>query len=146
MTSRSAPYFVGGPLAIQSLALRNSTGQSSFPLLGVTGGEIAGVPALVSDGVDENTLVLLDANQIVVADAGIVLDSSRHATISLSDDGTGAQSSLWQQNATGLKAERIFAMHPLGENCAADRHRHRGIVTWMDINECSPTASPPVTT
>ena len=118
MTSRSAPYFVGGPLAIQSLALRNSAGQSAFPALGVTGGEIAGVPALVSDGVDENTLVLLDANRIVVADAGITLDSSRHATLSLSDDGTGAQSSLWQQNATGLKAERIFSMAPMGD-CAA---------------------------
>ena len=77
-----------------------------------------GVPLLVSDGVDEDSLVLLDANRVPIADGGVTLDTSEHATVSLSDGDIIPQSSLWQQNMTGIKCERLFSMQPLGD-CAA---------------------------
>ena len=81
LNAQSTPYFVAGPVAARSFAMRTTAGQSAFPSLGLTGGELMGVPLLISDGIDEDQLVLLDANRIAVADGGIVLDSSTQATL-----------------------------------------------------------------
>ena len=63
-------------------------------------------------------LCSLDVNSVAIADGGVTLDTSEHATVSLSDGGIIPQSSLWQQNMTGIKCERLFSMQPLGD-CAA---------------------------
>ena len=119
LNAQSSPYFVAGPVAARSLATRTAAAGQTFPDLGVQGGTMVGVPLLISDGVAEDQLVLLDGNKIAVADGGITLDSSTQASIPLSDDGAGAPMSLWQQNATGIRCERTFSMQALTDNAVA---------------------------
>src|SRR5262249_57001287 len=83
------------------------------------GGTIGGIAAIVSDGVPAGTMVLVDAQQIAAASETIQLSAANEAIVAMdsSPDSPAAAStvmtSLWQNNLTGLKAERFFGVQKL---------------------------------
>jgi HK97 family phage major capsid protein len=116
-----APYFIMRPSTALHLAtLRDvaSGGQRLFPDMGVLGGRIWGIPVLVSANVpvDVETphasyVVLVDAAEMLLADGGIELDASKHASVQLkTDPATGAQTlvNLWQKNMVGTRITRFI--------------------------------------
>ena len=86
--------------------------------------EIANLPLLLSDGVPDSELILLNSSQ-VAADAGqITPDRSTQADIEMSDAPTGDATAptgtqlinLWQVNCTALRASAILGAAALRED------------------------------
>jgi hypothetical protein len=58
-----------------------STGETAFPTMTPQGGTLFGVPAVVTDGVANGTIVVADANQIAASAGELGLDVSRQADL-----------------------------------------------------------------
>src|SRR5687767_7284625 len=98
--------------------------------MGVRGGTIADITVIATDGVDTpdtsgGSLILFDAHQIP-ANAGTVAASVSHqATVQLDDQPTdpayaaAVMVSLWQEDLTGVRVERVFTAHKLRSAAAA---------------------------
>jgi HK97 family phage major capsid protein len=72
-----------------------------------TGGTLFGFPVIVSSSVPSGTIVLIAANEILVADDGqVALDASNQATLDMAG-GASPTFSLWQRNCIGIRAERF---------------------------------------
>lgn len=88
--------------------------------LGPRGGELLGMPALTSEGIEHDSggglLILIDGGSVSAADEGVEIERSEHAAIEMDDspamDGlaptgpTGAIVSLFQADLLGLRAIR----------------------------------------
>lgn len=94
-----------------------------------TGGELLGLPALVSDQVPSGTLRLVDGFQVAVAADGLRLDSTEEADLEMLDSalnqdattGTGASLvSMWQTNSVALRARISFAAEKLKPSAIAE--------------------------
>lgn len=101
-----------------------------------TGGEILGLPAIVSAVVPSGTLRLVDASGVAGDLAQIEVDASQNATLemkdaSLSQDaatGAGAaQVSAFQTGVVALRAVGVFASSKVRANTA---HEITGITSW----------------
>ena len=87
-------------------ALRNALGQFEFPNMAPGGGTIYGYPVIVSNNAPDDSIILINANEILKADDGkVTLDASREATLDMAGGDTPAFS-LWQKNCVGIRAER----------------------------------------
>jgi hypothetical protein len=99
--------------------MHTNTGDAAFPAMQHNGGSIGGIPAVVSDGVPSQTMILLDAQQVAAASETIQLAVASHAVVQLDTSpdspvsGSTVLTSLWQHNLTGLKAERVFGCQKL---------------------------------
>ena len=119
LSAGSRPYFVGSTDAIRTLSLYAASGVRTFDTLGINGGELCGVPALVTDALTDE-LIFLDAAQVAFGDDGVVADVGRHGMIVLDDTGTGsAPVNLFQQNLVAPRLERTFGIAALGANAVA---------------------------
>jgi len=96
--------------AKEASMLAASMAQPTFDL--VSGGTYAGFPVVVS-GAMGTAIVMVDAHAIALADGGVEIDASRHATLEMNNSpttppiATTVMTSLWQQNLVGLRAERF---------------------------------------
>lgn len=106
-----APHYITSPGGSRYLiGLRNSGGARVFPNVTVRGGDIFGVPLLVSSG-SPDILALADADAIHVVDEDLTIDVSRQSAFQFdSAPSAGAQQSvsLWQTNSIGIKTERFI--------------------------------------
>jgi hypothetical protein len=100
--------------------LHTSTGGRAFPNMTYAGGEIAGLRAIVSDGMPSATLILVDATQVAANGSDpIRLDMSEYGVVAMDtapDSPPSASTvlmSLWQYNYVGLRAERFFGASKL---------------------------------
>ena len=117
-TSAISQIFVLVPAKIaKAWAMANTEGGApAFPEMGVLGGVIAGMRVLVSSGVADGEIVVVDAAQIVAASETIELKTVQHSTIEMSappDSPATASTvlvSLWQNNLVALSAERYFGV------------------------------------
>jgi hypothetical protein len=90
------------------MATLRTSGTRVFPNIGLTGGDVLGVPALISLDA-HNYFVAIDAGGIVLADGGIEIDVSDQSTIQQDDAPSAGPTnlvSLWQANAIALKVTR----------------------------------------
>jgi hypothetical protein len=97
------------------LALRSgANGSPVFPGLTVQGGTLAGLPAVASEALGDQ-LIVLDATRLLVADdQGMSVEFSRHASVAMSDvptqhAGTGTPAtvtSMWQTNSIAIRIDR----------------------------------------
>jgi hypothetical protein len=118
--SAGSRYFlIAQPVVVKVLAVTASAvGGRAFAELGVTGGVVGGIVVIASDALQDGQLLMFDATQIA-ADGGIVrLDASRHATLDLAG-GASPTYSLFQRNASALRAERLFGFKLLRATAAA---------------------------
>jgi HK97 family phage major capsid protein len=88
-------------------SLRNALGQFEFPGYGSGAGwTLMGFPVIVSSSVPAATMILVKADEILMADDGRVdLDASNQATLDMAG-GSSPTFSLWQKNCIGIRAER----------------------------------------
>lgn len=83
----SAVYITRPSIARKLAGMMNAMDNPRFPEMTPSGGRIGGVPVIVSNHVEANTFVLAFANEIWLADDGVVtLDASREASIIMDTD------------------------------------------------------------
>lgn len=104
--------------AVNALALSmmtNALGQKEFPGVSMLGGTFEGLPVIVSEYVDTDTVILANASDIYLADDGqVVIDASREASLQMDTAPTMASNpatsietvSMFQTNSVALRAER----------------------------------------
>lgn len=110
-----AAYLVMHPLtAVRIAAARDTGGGYLYPDLGPRGGSLLGVPVLTSRAVPTDSsgglVALIDPTGIALGDDGVRIDSSGQAALQMTDGpDTGANQlvSLWQNNLTCLRLERM---------------------------------------
>jgi HK97 family phage major capsid protein len=121
--SPSTGVFIMSETTALALSLMTNTfGQPEFPGLTLRGGTFCGYPVITSQYAAMGSplahlVIFLNAGDIYIADdGGVTIDSSREASLEMSDAptqdataGTGASLvSLWQNNLLGLRAERYI--------------------------------------
>jgi hypothetical protein len=118
--SRSQLFLLTTSAIAKTLSvLHTNAGDAAFPNLNFNGGTISGIQVIVSDGVPSGTMLLADAQQICAASETIQLSATNEAVVAMdtAPDSPAAAStlmtSLWQNNLTGLKAERVFGVQKL---------------------------------
>jgi HK97 family phage major capsid protein/HK97 family phage prohead protease len=97
--------------ALNLSLMQNPLGQSEFPGIGVNGGTIMGLPAVVSETVGTK-IILVNASDILLAeDGGVEIDVSEEASLIMSTTPDvppdQALVSLWQNNLVGLRVDRF---------------------------------------
>lgn len=103
-------YIVMQPKLARSIALlRPDVGNGRlYPELTQSGGSLLGYPVITSNSVDNGFIVLVKADEILLADDGnVTLDASREATLDM-NNGSSPAYSLWQKNAVAIRAERFI--------------------------------------
>jgi len=114
-TSSNARIHVIGPsFVIKSLAMLRNPGGKVYDF-GVNGGVDSGVTYIATDALTDD-VIILDAAQCAANSDTVLLDSSEHATLQLSDtptDGASNGTSMWQSNMRALRARRFWAFHLL---------------------------------
>jgi hypothetical protein len=116
--STSKPFLVVGPGSAKRMSVMHTSGVRAFPDLAPTGGEVCGIPTLVSSELPTDSsghkAMLIDADSVVYDDATIELHIAEHATLRLVDTAgaTGAAEliSMWQQGLRGIRARRWWAV------------------------------------
>lgn len=112
----SGVWIMSSNNAVALAMMQNPLGQAEFGGMGMTGGNLNGMPVIASDYVGD-IVVLLNASDIYLADDGeISIDASREASLEMSDGPshdsitpTPAQLvNMWQTNSVAIRAERTI--------------------------------------
>ncbi len=110
----SAVYVTDTATARALAGRKGPLGARDYPNVTITGGDIDGVPLLVSNYVPAGTFALVFAGEIYLADDGQVnVDISREATIVMDDDADAEPTiqqivSMFQTNQLAIRAERYI--------------------------------------
>jgi len=92
------------------------SGAAAFPDMGPNGGTICKMPVIVSAGVPDGYVIVVDAAGIAASSENIELKVLRHVTVDVGSPpdspptAATALVSLWQENLVGLAAERYFGV------------------------------------
>jgi HK97 family phage major capsid protein len=103
----------------------DSAGGPAFPLASVGGGTVDGIPIVICDEVTTGEIILVDASAVAAGQDGLVLDSTREATLqsdTVPDSPPGAATpviSLWQNDMVALRAERFIGAKLLRSDACA---------------------------
>jgi hypothetical protein len=111
-------------VAKKASTLSDTGGGDAFSAMSATGGELAGLPCIVSSGVPSGSLFLIDASGIA-ADGGPVTETvSSQADILMRTDPTmpAAMTSMWQTNCTAMKGNAVFGAQVLRDDAVAQVH------------------------
>lgn len=110
--------WVMNPAQAKAISLMvNSLGQTEFPGLNATGGELLGDPVVTGDNVEGSFLILLKPSDIYrIGDTGVEVSMSREAAIEQNSAPTGATdtpvgvsqawTSMFQSESTAIKVVR----------------------------------------
>ena len=123
-TNLTAPYLIMRPRTAISLAAMD-TSNNLFKNIGARGGDIGGISVITSENVPadgdspgDNTIILIDAAEIFMNEAGIELDATQQATVEMSSAPDSPMvastilTSLWQNNLAAVKATRFIRWKP----------------------------------
>jgi HK97 family phage major capsid protein len=104
-------------IALSLSLISNPLGQPEFPGVGVNGGTFQGLPVIVSDYIPPDTVILVAANEVWLADDGMVtIDASREAAIEMDTAPAGSSGtptgaalvSMFQTNSIAIRGERYI--------------------------------------
>lgn len=113
----TAVWVMSPTLALAISLMQNPLGQPEFSgfNLAANGGTFMGLPVILSENISTGMMVLLIANEILLADdGGVNIDVSREASLQMDSAPTNppvaatVMISLWQTNMVGLRAERFI--------------------------------------
>lgn len=114
----SAVYITTPSIALALSLMMNALGQPEFSGMTMRGGNLMGVPVVVSNYVPAGTFVLVYASEIYLSDDGnVTVDASTQASIEMdnapagdSGAGTGASLvSMYQTDSVALRAHRFIS-------------------------------------
>ncbi len=109
---QSAVYITDSATARVLASRKNALGNREYPNVTMTGGNIDGVPLVVSNYVPAGIFILAFTSEIYLADDDVVtIDISKEATIIMDDDATATPTmaqiqSMFQTNQLAIRAER----------------------------------------
>ena len=120
ISANSLVWIMPSMMALALATKLNSFGAPQYPSMSMRGGTFGGIPVIVTDYVTSDvtsgsTVVLVSAENILLADDGVILiDASNQVSIEMDGEptndataGTGASLvSMWQTNSTAFRAER----------------------------------------
>ena len=128
-TDQTSRLFLAMPSAVAKvlsvMGASSTNGAPAFPELTPQGGLISGIPAVVTNACATGVVTLLDASRFAGGSTPVVIEDFRHSSVqfdSAPDSPPTATSSvvnLWQQNQTGILAERWIAVSRLGSSSVA---------------------------
>ena len=110
--------YIAVPPGTAKLWALTLNGSGTFPALTINGGSIAGVTVVPTDALS-NLMVAFDATQLAANSGTIELDISNQAAIQMDatpdspPSASTVATSFWQNNLTGLRAERYFGVERL---------------------------------
>lgn len=100
---------------ILSRTAANRLNFETVALNGPFAGELLGIQAVISDGLDDDSaggkIILVDASKIAANVEGMTINTAEHASIQMDDtpvDGATNLTSLFQNGLVGLKSQVIF--------------------------------------
>src|SRR5262245_48180413 len=99
-------------------------GTTAFPQMTAQGGTLFGAPVIVSDGVQNGTIVVLDAAAVAASIGELEFSDARHATLQMSDSpdspaiASSVLESLWQHDRVALRLVRSFGAFIRSANSA----------------------------
>lgn len=106
-----APFFVTSPAGARFLlTARDSNGQRLYPNVTARGGDIYGIPLIVSAGAPD-ILALIDADALLVVDEDLVVDTATQAAFQFETEPTAGAAnvvSLYQTNSFAVRTERYI--------------------------------------
>lgn len=123
IAANNAPTFgvwlMPATTALALSLMQNPLGQAEFPGISMTGGELFGLPVIVSEYIPTSSagavVALVNASDIYLGDeGGVDLSMSTEASLQMDnapDNPTTASTvlvSLWQRNLVGFRAERAI--------------------------------------
>ncbi len=126
MGAASRPYFIVTPELCKQLS--RLAYENGVTTLGVLGGELMGIPVLVSDAQAADTISLIDASGLAIALGDIAVASSTQALVEMDTAPSSASGpsvtatsmvSMYQTNSVALRAERSFSIKPIRTGCYA---------------------------
>lgn len=99
---------VSTQIAIALAFMRDTLGNRAFPTVSATGGSIAGLPLLVSASAPAETIIAIDATEMLVADDDEAeVSTSRFAFLDMDDAPAGSNRvSMFQTESTAVKLIR----------------------------------------
>lgn len=110
-------YWASGAAVANGLATTTGAdGLTAFPTVTPSGGELLGLPYLVTDGVEDGRLVLVDATGLVGEMDVVTLSASDQATLQMDSapadppNASAVMTSLFQVDARALRAEAWFGV------------------------------------
>ena len=120
-------YAAAADVASKASSLADSAGAAAFPAMSASGGELAGLPCVVSAGLASGTLALIDGGGIVANSDTIETRSATQADLLMSDAPSMSSSvptpatmtSLWQTNSQAFLAEVSLAAQVLRDDAIA---------------------------
>lgn len=128
----SRPYFILASDVARIMSTERAGNIRLWPDLAPLGGEISGIPALVTDRIADGTTMLIDASAIAANGGEVQIATSTVADVQMVDNPTVATSagspaapvaaqlvSLFQSNGVALRAERTFSFRLLRSNAVA---------------------------
>jgi len=124
INSQSKLYWIVSPSVAASLSTKEANGATAFEQMTPSGGTFLGSPAVVSDGLAANTMVLVDAANIAAASGPLEIRSSGQSALQMDTAPTNPpvaatiSRSLWQHNEVALRCERYFGAERLGNSVA----------------------------
>lgn len=133
--------FIGSPTVAKRASMLAHNGVWSFPEMTPTGGVMRGLPFLTSDGLDDDSLLLVDGNKIAANSDPIRTDVFREAILEMEDapdspeTATTVQISLWQRNLAALVASAYIAAEALTDTAVAEITS----IAWGDFSPDSPS-------
>jgi HK97 family phage major capsid protein len=92
----------------------NAVGTPAFPNISVTGGNLLGMPVVVSQAVGAQIIVAHAPSILIADEGGIEIDISREASLQLDSaptdpaDATTVLVNMWQTNQVALRVERFI--------------------------------------
>lgn len=117
----SAVYITTPAIARKLAVMTTAAGFQRFPKITPLGGDIGGIPLIVSNHVDTGAFILAFASEIWLADDGLVtIDSSNEATIIMDTNPQGivdgdatakthqSYLNMYQSNSVAFRAERYI--------------------------------------
>ncbi|MGO1080141.1 phage major capsid family protein [Inquilinus sp. CA228] len=116
-------YWMGDAEMANGFSTATTTsGAPAYPGTSPNGGELIGVPFLVTDTLAAGEMILVDAAGLAGTIDLAVLDSANHATLQMADDpidGPAALVSLWATDSAALRCEVWYALEKIRSNAAA---------------------------
>ncbi|WGL93775.1 phage major capsid protein [Arsenophonus nasoniae] len=135
-------WLMSSMTALALSKMKNPLGQKMYPELTLLGGTFQGLPAIVSQYVGTN-LILVNASDIYLADDGqVVIEASREASLEMeteptnnSKTGKDAQLvSMFQTNSVAIRAERFINWR---------KRRAEAVAYVSDVNYKTPVDGKP---
>lgn len=116
-----SPAFVLSRRGAAYLASLRTNGVPEFPQLGILGGNIIGIPAIISRAAG-NKLILVDGSAVAVVDEGMLVERAENAAVRMDTaPGSGHVQvvSGFQTNTTFVRLVRCLSWSLLTDDCVA---------------------------